>query len=70
MKVMTARVVDGKIAVESELQEGAAVAILAANDAGFRLTADEEDELVNALNAIRSGDYVDGRQLLDDLRKH
>ena len=50
--------------------QGAAVAILAADDAGFRLTADEEGELVNALNAIRSGDYVDGRQLLDDLRKH
>lgn len=69
MKVMTARVVDGKIAVDSELQEGAMVAVLVATEGGFRLTPDEEDELANALNDIRGGEYVDGRQLVDELRK-
>ena len=68
MKVMTARVIDGKIAVELDLQEGTTVAVLAADDAGFRLTTAEEEDLIAALNAIRSGDYVDGRQLLEELR--
>ncbi len=68
MKVMTSRVVDGKIAVETDLEEGTVVAVLAADDAGFRLTAGEEDELMTGLNAIRDGDFVDGRQLLEELR--
>jgi len=69
MKVMTARVVHGKVAVDAEIEEGAPVVVLAAADAGFRLTADEEEELANALNAIRGGDYLDGRQLLDELKR-
>jgi hypothetical protein len=68
MKVMTARVVDGKIALDAELQEGTTVAILAADAAGFSLTPDEEKELSTALNAIRDGDYMDGRQLLQELK--
>jgi hypothetical protein len=67
MKVMTARVVNGKEAVE--LDEGAAVIVLAADDDEFRLTAAEEEELVNAVHAIRGGDYVDGRQLVDELKR-
>lgn len=69
MKVMTARVVDGKVAVDAELEEGTTVAIIAADDAGFCLTAGEEAELTDALNSIRAGDYVDGRQLLHDLKR-
>ena len=68
MKVMTARVVDGKIAVEADLQEGTTVAILAADEAGFRLTGEEEDELMIALTAIRGGSYVDARRLIEDLK--
>ena len=68
MKVMTAQVVDGKIAIETDLREGTTVAILAADEVGFRLTTDEEEELVTALNAIRHGDYVDGRRLIQELK--
>ena len=69
MKVMTARVVDGKVAVDADIEEGATVAVLAASDAGFRLTTEEEAELANALASIRAGDYVDGRQLLEELKR-
>jgi hypothetical protein len=43
------------------------VAILAAGE-DFELTADEEDELVAALNDIRNGDFEDGRELLRELK--
>lgn len=36
---------------------------------GFRLTAEEEEELAIALEEIRSGNYVDGHDLLDELRE-
>jgi hypothetical protein len=65
---MTARVVDGKIAVDADLEEGTTVAILAADDTGFHLTPQEQHELSEALDAIRRGDYVDGRQLLQELK--
>jgi hypothetical protein len=68
MKVITGRVVGGKIEIETDLREGTPVAILAAGEAGFELTADEEDELVTALNDIRRGDFEDGRELLRELK--
>jgi len=70
MKVITARVVDGKIALDTDLEEGTTVAILAADDTGFCLTSEEQNELSDALDAIRRGDYVDGRQLLQELKTH
>jgi hypothetical protein len=68
MKVMTGTVIGGKIEFETDLKEGTPVAILAAGDSGFRLTADEEEELSAALNDIRSGSYEDGDDLLRELR--
>jgi hypothetical protein len=69
MKVMTARVVDGKIDVgEAQLQEGAAVAVLISEDSTFQLTASEQEELESALAEIRSGNYTDGRELLRELK--
>jgi hypothetical protein len=68
MRVITGRVVDGKIELETELQEGTPVAILAAGESGFQLTPDEEDELSAALEDIRSGNYEDGRELLRELK--
>ncbi|HEX6094996.1 MAG TPA: hypothetical protein VF432_01635 [Thermoanaerobaculia bacterium] len=68
MKVMTGRVVGGKIEVETDLPEGTPVAILAAGDAGFQLTAEQEEELVVALEEIRGGNYEDGHELLRELR--
>jgi hypothetical protein len=68
VKVITGRVINGKIQVETDLRDGTPVAILAAGESGFALTADEEEELVTALNDIRQGDFEDGRELLRELR--
>jgi hypothetical protein len=68
MKVITGRVVSGKIEFEADLRDGTPVAILAADDTSFHLSAEEEEELVEALEDIRSGNYVDGRALLQELR--
>jgi hypothetical protein len=69
MKVMTARVVNGKIDVgDAELEEGAAVAVLVSHTSDFRLTETEQEELELALDEIRRGDYTDGRELLRDLK--
>ena len=69
MKVLTARVVDGKIDIgDAELEEGAAVAVLISDGSGFALSEAEEQELEGALAEIRLGKYSDGRELLRDLR--
>jgi hypothetical protein len=68
MKVITGRVVAGKIEIETDLQEGTPVAILAASESGFQLTPEEEDELVTALDDIRRGNFEDGRELLRELK--
>ena len=69
MKVMTARVVDGKIDVgDAKLQEGAAVAVLISEGSDFQLSDSDEEELELALAEIRNGDYADGRDLLQELK--
>jgi len=50
MKVMTARVVDGRI------------------DTGVELTQAHQKELEEALAEIERGEYVDGRELLRELK--
>ena len=45
------------------------MAILAAGDSGFRLTTEQEQELVTALQDIRSGNYEDGDELLRELKE-
>ena len=69
MKVITGRVIGGKIEVETDLEEGTPVAILAVADSSFRLTAEEEEELAVALQDIRSGNYEDGYELLRELKE-
>jgi len=69
MKVMTARVVGGKIDVgDAELQEGAAVAVLVSEGSDFHLSQAEEEELELALGEIRGGNFRDGHDLLQDLK--
>ena len=68
MRVISGRVVNGKIEIETDLQEGTPVAILAAGDSGFQLSDDEEEELITALNDIRRGNFEDGRELLRELK--
>ena len=69
MRVMTSKVVDGKIEFETDLKEGTSVAILAPDDSGFYLTADEEDELFRSLSDIRTGNYEDGTKLLAQIKE-
>ena len=68
MKVMTSHVVAGKIELETDLEEGTPVAIFAVEGSEFHLSADDEQELVDALQDIRNGKYEDGRELLRELR--
>jgi hypothetical protein len=68
MKVITGRVVQGKIELSAPLEEGTQVAILAADESGFRLSSDDEEELADALAAIRGGSFEDGHALLAELK--
>lgn len=68
MKVITGRVVDGKIELSSPLEDGTAVAVLAADEAGFRLLPEDEQELADALASIHRGEFEDGRALLAELK--
>ncbi len=68
MKVLTGTVVDGKVEVVGEVQDGVMVAVLAPDSGGYRLTPEQEDELETALAQVRSGDFVDGDDLLAEIR--
>ena len=68
MKVLTARVVGGKVELEGDFEEGSTVAVLGELAEGPQLTTAEEQELEEALSAIRAGEFVDGRKLVADLK--
>ena len=68
MKVITGEVTRGAVRVPEDLPDGTRVAILAPGDEGFHLSPEEETELAEALQQIRSGEFVDGRELLAELR--
>ncbi len=68
MKVITTRVVHGKIEVDETLQDGTAITILVAEGDRFELSPAQEEELVFALGEIRAGNFIDGRQLLTELK--
>ena len=69
MRVITGRVVGGRVEVEADVKEGTPVAILIAGESGFALTAEEEEELLDSLQQIRSGNFEDGYELLRELRE-
>ncbi len=71
MKIFSGTVVGGKIEVpEDALTEGDQVAIVAAEPAqAIQLTPEQETELVVAVEDIRRGKYLDGQELLAELRK-
>jgi hypothetical protein len=69
MKVITARVVDGKIDVgDTPLEEGARVAVLISAGPGFELSEADQAELEGALAEIERGEFVDGGELLRELK--
>jgi len=66
MQVVTGTVIDGRVVVQGvALPEGARVTVLARGaDEGFTLSAEDEDELLEALTEIERGEYVSLEQLL------
>ena len=70
MKVLTGKVIGGKIDVGSDLEEGSTVAILALAAEPLVLGAEDEQELADALAEIRAGHFVDGKQLVAELKAH
>jgi hypothetical protein len=71
MKVISGTVIGGKVEVPSDaLAEGDRVAILAATSGEpIQLTPEQEDELVAAVEDVQRGKYVDGQDLLAELRR-
>jgi hypothetical protein len=71
MKVITGRVVDGEIRLKTDLSEGTPVAVIAAErESRLGLSAQDEDELLKALQDIDDGNYEDGYELLRELKAH
>lgn len=72
MKVISGTVIGGKVEVPRDaFAEGDRVAILAADSAApIQLTPEQEDELVAAIEDVQRGKYVDGDDLLAELRSH
>jgi hypothetical protein len=71
MKLVTGKVVAGRIEVEGErLKEGSTVTVLAQEDDGrFELTAEQEAELARRIQSAESGKFVDGDELLGDISR-
>jgi len=70
MKILTAKVVDGRLDVpEGCLEEGATVTLLIPEDEeGFHLTPEEQAFLLESIAQGERGEAVDGWQLLEDLK--
>jgi hypothetical protein len=70
VKIITGKVVDGKVELPpGEIADGATVAVVTSEDAEpVQLSAQEEQELTEAIEAIARGEFVDGDELLARLR--
>ncbi|HEX9940840.1 MAG TPA: hypothetical protein VGG03_02390 [Thermoanaerobaculia bacterium] len=70
MRVTTGKVVEGKIVVEGEpFEEGITVTILAPeSDEAVQLSPEEEADLLEAMAEADAGDFVDGEEVLRELR--
>lgn len=70
MRVVTGTVVGGKVEFSDEsIEEGAQVMVLApATGALTQLSPAEEEELTEAMEQIRGGEYVEAEDLLNELR--
>lgn len=68
MRIVTGTVVDGKVEVPPEIEEGANVAVLAPDGEPFVLTVEQEQELSDSIRQIENGESVDGWKLLDEIK--
>jgi len=71
MRVLTAKVVDGRLDVpESCLHEGDIVTLLVGEaEKGFRLSEEDQALLLKSIAQADRGEVVDGWELLRDLEK-
>ena len=73
MRVLTGKVVDGKVVVEGELlDEGSTVTVfLPESDKEILLSPEEEAKLEQALKEADDGDFIeaDAEQFLDELER-
>ena len=68
MRIVTGTVVDGKVEVSSEIEEGTSVAVLAPDGEPVVLTPAQEEELSRSIRQIRAGQFVDGWDLLEEIK--
>lgn len=70
MKLLSGKIVDGKVEIPAGMAaEGDRVMVLApATDSVPRLTAEQQQELLDSMEQIRAGQSVDGDELLQELR--
>ncbi len=71
MKVMTGKVVGGRVVVEGvALDEGTSVTVLARDgDDGFTLSAEEEAELLLSIAEADRGETIPAEEVLDRLAR-
>lgn len=71
MKMVTGTVVGGKVEFPDEsVADGTSVVVLAPESREpVRLSPEEEQELLNAYEEIRRGEYVEAEDLLAELRR-
>jgi hypothetical protein len=72
MRVVTGKVVAGKVVVDgSPFEEGAQVTVIAADDAEtFELGPEDEAALLTAITEANRGEFVDGVELIAKLGSH
>ena len=70
MKIFRGKVIGGKIELPPDaLPDGSEVAVVAGDfEPPFELTAEQERALAAAIEEISRGEFVDGHQLLEELR--
>jgi len=71
-KMLTAKVVRGQLDLpEGLLEEGSTVTVLILEaEEGFDLSEDAVAFIRESMDQIARGDWVDGQQLLDEIRQH
>jgi hypothetical protein len=72
VKVLTATVVDGRLELpEGTLHDGDTVTLLVPDpeEKGFHLSDDQQVDLRAAIAEADRGETVDGRRLLDELKR-
>jgi len=68
MKVLTGRVVGGRVEVGEDLAEGTSVAVMALGPEPVVLSEADDRELAEALTEIRNGASIDAAALVTELK--